>query len=105
MFAFHKMQIRLVFQAIPHPNLYFTSQVSLIVSTLTSTYIFFDISGAVVNREGLGSESETMAELASLLKTDIPEGRNNLADSHTNLERVAEYCENNYFQVIVMSYD
>lgn len=57
------------------------------------------ISGAVVNREGLGSESETMAELAALLKTDIPEGRNNLADSHTNLERVAEYCENNYFQV------
>ena len=58
--------------------------------------------GAVVNREGLGSESETMAELAALLKTDIPEGRNNLADSHTNLERVAEYCENNYFQVTTL---
>ncbi|KAG8034047.1 hypothetical protein G9C98_008528, partial [Cotesia typhae] len=28
----------------------------------------------------------------------IPEGRSNLADSHTNLERVAEYCEANYFQ-------
>ncbi|CAD6216210.1 GSCOCG00004429001-RA-CDS [Cotesia congregata] len=39
-----------------------------------------------------------MAELAALLRQDIPEGRSNLADSHTNLERVAEYCEANYFQ-------
>ncbi|GBP37979.1 Abl interactor 2 [Eumeta japonica] len=39
-----------------------------------------------------------MAELAALLQTEIPEGRNHLIDSHTNLERVAEYCEANYFQ-------
>ncbi|CAH0407329.1 unnamed protein product [Chilo suppressalis] len=39
-----------------------------------------------------------MAELAALLQTEIPEGRNHLTDSHTNLERVAEYCEANYFQ-------
>ncbi|KAJ8687178.1 hypothetical protein QAD02_022972 [Eretmocerus hayati] len=39
-----------------------------------------------------------MAELATLLHQEIPEGRNNLADSHTNLERVADYCEANYFQ-------
>ena len=39
-----------------------------------------------------------MAELATLLHQEIPEGRNNLSDSHTNLERVAEYCEANYFQ-------
>ncbi|XP_072939751.1 abl interactor 2 isoform X2 [Epargyreus clarus] len=39
-----------------------------------------------------------MAELAALLQTEIPEGRNHLTDSHTNLERVAEYCEQNYFQ-------
>ncbi|KAF7987683.1 hypothetical protein HCN44_003546 [Aphidius gifuensis] len=39
-----------------------------------------------------------MAELAALLRQDIPEGRSNLSDSHTNLERVAEYCEANYFQ-------
>lgn len=39
-----------------------------------------------------------MAELATLLHHEIPEGRNNLADSHTNLERVADYCEANYFQ-------
>lgn len=39
-----------------------------------------------------------MAELATLLHQEIPEGRSNLADSHTNLERVADYCEANYFQ-------
>lgn len=39
-----------------------------------------------------------MAELAALLQTEIPEGRTHLTDSHTNLERVADYCEANYFQ-------
>ncbi|XP_058798691.1 abl interactor 2 isoform X2 [Phymastichus coffea] len=39
-----------------------------------------------------------MAELVTLLHQEIPEGRNNLSDSHTNLERVADYCEANYFQ-------
>ena len=39
-----------------------------------------------------------MAELVTLLHQEIPEGRNNLTDSHSNLERVADYCEANYFQ-------
>lgn len=39
-----------------------------------------------------------MAELAALLQSEIPDGRNHLTDSHGNLERVAEYCEANYFQ-------
>ncbi|XP_075215702.1 abl interactor 2-like isoform X2 [Lycorma delicatula] len=53
------------------------------------------------NREsGLGSDSDNMAELAALLNTEIPEGQNSLSDSHTNLERVAEYCEGNYFQEV-----
>ncbi|XP_046614085.1 abl interactor 2 isoform X2 [Neodiprion virginianus] len=47
---------------------------------------------------GVGSDSEVMAELAALLRHEIPDGRSHLADSHTNLERVAEYCEANYFQ-------
>ena len=39
------------------------------------------------------------ADLDSLITSEIPQGRQNLLDSYTNLERVAEYCENNYFQV------
>ena len=38
------------------------------------------------------------ADLDSLITSEIPEGRQNLLDSHSNLERVAEYCETNYFQ-------
>lgn len=40
-----------------------------------------------------------MADLVTLVDQDIPEGRNSLQESHTNLERVAEYCETKYFQV------
>lgn len=40
-----------------------------------------------------------MAELQMLLEEEIPAGRRALLDSFTNLERVAEYCENNYVQV------
>ncbi|XP_060224439.1 abl interactor 2 isoform X20 [Meriones unguiculatus] len=39
-----------------------------------------------------------MAELQMLLEEEIPGGRRALFDSYTNLERVADYCENNYIQ-------
>ncbi|MGH0133528.1 UNVERIFIED_CONTAM: hypothetical protein FKN15_052984 [Acipenser sinensis] len=39
-----------------------------------------------------------MAELQMLLEEEIPAGRRALLDSYTNLERVADYCENNYIQ-------
>ncbi|KAM9709954.1 abl interactor 2-like isoform 12-T12 [Menidia menidia] len=41
-----------------------------------------------------------MAELQMLLEEEIPAGRRALLDSFTNLERVAEYCESNYVQVL-----
>lgn len=41
---------------------------------------------------------EIMADLLTLIEQEVPEGRQNLQDSHTNLEKVAEYCEANYFQ-------
>lgn len=44
-----------------------------------------------------------MAELQMLLEEEIPGGRRALFDSYTNLERVADYCENNYIQVRSMS--
>ncbi|CAG7836408.1 unnamed protein product [Allacma fusca] len=40
-----------------------------------------------------------MSDLNTLLSTEIPEGLQSLQDSHVNLERVAEYCESNYFQI------
>lgn len=39
-----------------------------------------------------------MDELASLIRTEIPDGRQNLRDSFANLERVAEYCEDTYYR-------
>jgi len=53
----------------------------------------------VANRGGseLG-DTEHLAELAALLSTELPEGRASLNDSHQNLQRVAEYCEENYYQ-------
>ncbi|KAJ8405349.1 hypothetical protein AAFF_G00318220 [Aldrovandia affinis] len=41
-----------------------------------------------------------MAELQMLLEEEIPAGRIALLDSFTNLERVADYCENNYIQSV-----
>lgn len=48
-------------------------------------------------QSAMGSEN-IMDELASLIRTEIPEGRQSLQDSYTNLERVAEYCEDTYFR-------
>ncbi|XP_060778527.1 abl interactor 1a isoform X2 [Neoarius graeffei] len=39
-----------------------------------------------------------MAELQMLLEEEIPAGKRALLESHQNLSRVADYCENNYVQ-------
>lgn len=40
-----------------------------------------------------------MANFLALIEHEIPEGRQQLQDSYSNLEKVADYCESNYFQV------
>lgn len=39
-----------------------------------------------------------MDELATLIRTEIPDGRQSLRDSYTNLERVADYCVDTYYR-------
>ena len=39
-----------------------------------------------------------MADLVTLMTVDMPEGRQNLIESMNNLEKVADYCEENYTQ-------
>lgn len=39
-----------------------------------------------------------MNEILALIETDIPECQQNLRDNHGNLERVAEYCDTNYYR-------
>jgi hypothetical protein len=42
-----------------------------------------------------------MNDLLSIIENEIPEGRQNLQDSNSNLDKVADYCETNYFQVFI----
>lgn len=43
-------------------------------------------------------DGSTMDEIITLIKQDLPEGRQSLKDSFLNLERVAEYCEDSYYR-------
>ncbi len=40
-----------------------------------------------------------LEELVSLLRAEIPEGRQTLLDTQSNLEKVADYCASNYLNV------
>lgn len=39
-----------------------------------------------------------MNDIIALIENEIPECQQNLKDNHRNLERVAEYCDSNYFR-------
>ena len=40
-----------------------------------------------------------MSELLQLIDHEIPEGRQHLQENFTNLEQVAQYCQENYLNV------
>ena len=39
------------------------------------------------------------SEFVALVQQEIPEGRQSLTDSHTNLDKVAAYCIDNFAKV------
>lgn len=41
-----------------------------------------------------------MNDIIALVENEIPECQQNLKDNHRNLERVAEYCDTNYFRSV-----
>lgn len=41
-----------------------------------------------------------MAEVTQLLDQEIPEGRQHLQESYINLDKVAQYCRDNYLKVV-----
>lgn len=49
------------------------------------------------HQSGMERDRENLiVELATLVQNEIPEGRQSLQDSYTNLARVAEYCDDTY---------
>ena len=41
-----------------------------------------------------------MSELTQLIDKEIPDGRQSLQENFNNLERLAQYCQENYIKVI-----
>lgn len=57
--------------------------------------------GMMVKNNNNNIESDPqliMNEIITLIDNEIPECQQNLRDNHRNLERVAEYCDTNYFR-------
>ena len=51
------------------------------------------------NNNSIEPDPQTiMNDVVALIENEIPECQQNLKDNHRNLERVAEYCDTNYFR-------
>ena len=44
------------------------------------------------------------SEFVALVQQEIPEGRQSLTDSHTNLDKVAAYCIDNFAKVSILNF-
>ena len=55
------------------------------------------------NNGGGGSSTQhsNLDELVSLLRNEIPEGRQTLLDTQSNLDKVADYCTSAYLEVFL----
>lgn len=49
--------------------------------------------------DGEADPQVVLNEIITLIENEIPECKQNLRDNHRNLERVAEYCDTNYYRV------
>lgn len=45
-----------------------------------------------------GVPNDQTVDFRSLIETKIPTGRSTLEDTHTNLNNVARFCEDNYLR-------
>lgn len=84
----------------PYSPFYNTSDFKMISNWpvfVVVVYYWHSDSSYQDRQSAMGSEN-IMDELATLIRTEIPEGRQSLQDSYTNLARVAEYCEDTYYR-------
>ena len=52
-----------------------------------------------LNSNGQSQQHSNLEELCSLLRNEVPESRQTLLDTQSNLEKVADYCSTAYLEV------
>lgn len=63
--------------------------------------VFDNEQNETLSNGGLNLPHSNLDELCSLLRHEIPESRQTLLDTQTNLEKVADYCSTAYIEVSI----